>query len=696
MFGLRAPQLSQDELDEIQRRTVADVARPRDDSRAISEAFTGLAEDAPEAAPEGPAPSVDLGVVRPEPMHFSDAGTFRDRPSVRGALDFRRAGSFQQGRAPATPRAPANPTSPAGAAVVPTAPPAASAGNATPDPAPAAGAPPGLTDEEETIAAIGRSPLPDASASGLEDDEDAAIKSAKNRSADAYGATADEQQAMQRARHGDAQRDRRRRAMSTAGSILGALGGINPIFGMLGRVSNAGAAGVRESNLAETQQGQIDRRLAATAGQRRDEDAASTAQRQSAMDALAGRQAEANIGLTNQRQASLVSEDEREGVQAQLDEAARSGNVNAARATLRAQINAIEDPATRAAWQAELDTMLASEDPDQLLNQTSRAAATDVGHARSGTSGGTSGRMVQDPLTGAFHRAAGHGPAASPTTPAGTAPAASPARPRRPVPALGADAAAVPAPDARLVALNNVFPGMSPAERTIAQRSMLQHRYTPEQLADPRVQTVVNAAVEGYRGAPAARQEALMREAEGTLARSIDDREVSGAITDRTAYGNAAERMNAINRDLIRPYRQARIAVERALRDGVSESDMRVALAGGDQARRLASLRGHADLLAAIQEVREQYGRERSGAAIGASEWDNFHTILGSPSVLTPHASTDFIHAMQRLTNLGEQMQRSTALVDPGTNDPVEVYDEYMRQQRRMNAHRRGARRATP
>jgi hypothetical protein len=417
-------------------------------------------------------------------------------------------------------------------------------------------------------------------------------------------------------------------------------------------------------------------------------------QRQASLDALNARETEAGIALSGAR----LQGENADNAAADIERRLAAGDAVGARAGLRAIVNGLNDNSDMA---NELRTFVNSPEfentsSDLVREYTERVTRLvnnkQTGMLSGGGGSGGGGRLVQDPITGAFRRTAGGGSGGgAPRAPGGAvapaagAPVARSGATPRPAPAPAATPATAMA-NPRLVAINSVFPDLDPDQRAVMLRSMIQHRYEPEQLQDPRVQSVLNAAVTAYDGAPAARREALLREAEGTMARDIDDRELPASIVDPRGFAQASELMRTINEQHIRPYGMARIAVEHALANGVNENDMRIILAGGERARQLATARGYAGLLSAVQQVRENYGRERSGAAISPSEWENFNTILGSPSVLTPHASADFIGAMRQLENLGQSSLRGAAQRGAGLNDPVEVYDEFVRRQRRLNA----------
>jgi hypothetical protein len=740
-------QLTREELDEIRNRTVADLSRSRGESVDLGSNPVPVDDDAPVNVDLG-VHEYSLGSGEPldddeAPITRAPVDAFRDQgraPGLRtlepappmtrartmpaheampseATQDFHnRASAFDAANDPLASGMPRPLQAPrASADVAPSPPPPRSAEAPSETFTPRAPEP----DDEASITQRERNeaygaPAP-ARAEAMpqtprsDDDPITEPRARINKSARApvdasqFGPNAAEQSRLAEAEHDDLRSDRWRRALSGLGSVFGALAGVIPGIGIVSRVATAGSGAVRPHNeRQDAVRRDIASRLESSGGMRAYQDqqaqGAATAQRQAqqdqrqaGIDALNARETEASIGLAQARTAGETADTQTAEIERQL----AAGDTVAARRGLRALANGLNDDSGMA---NEIRDFVNSPEFEGASGELVREYTARVvqlannrraGLLESGGGGGGGGRLVQDPVTGAFRRVGGGGGA--PRAPGGAA--ASAAGP--PVARSGAAPRPAPAPAAapatamanpRLVAINSVFPDLDPDQRAVMLRSMIQHRYEPAQLQDPRVQSVLNAAVTAYDGAPAARREALLREAEGTMARDIDDRELPASIVDPRGFAQAADLMRTINEQHIRPYGMARIAIEHALANGVSENDMRIILAGGERARQVASARGYAGLLSAVQQVRENYGRERSGAAISPSEWENFNTILGSPSVLTPHASADFIGAMRQLENLGQSSLRSAAQRGAGLNDPVEVYDEFVRRQRRLNA----------
>jgi hypothetical protein len=91
------------------------------------------------------------------------------------------------------------------------------------------------------------------------------------------------------------------------------------------------------------------------------------------------------------------------------------------------------------------------------------------------------------------------------------------------------------------------------------------------------------------------------------------------------------------------------------------------------------SYRGLNNLRSAIRDLREDYGRARSGAAVHDAEWSNFSGILGMDEVWT--SPDNFRNAMARLSGVGRS--RLAAEAGSGTNDAAAVMNNWRAQQRR-------------
>lgn len=444
--------LSQEELDRIRRGAVADIVRPRAESVDMgSSPIPANDDDLPvidlgdEAVfSMSASDSPDMGDDDEAPISRAPSDAFRtqDRPSGLRSIDTRpiaRARSMPAHEAFPASQSFRNRASAFDAAQDPVAGGmprglqalrASDAGSPPPAIPLTAEAPsetfiPGddATVDEQSIVQREReeaygmaAPARAQSAPQLPRDEDPVaqprMSKAARRPIDAsqFGPSEDEARQLQDAQRGDLRADRARRAMSTIGAILRPLAGVIPGIGIVSQMASGSADAVRPHN--ERQDGvreQIAERLRSTGAMRAYEDQqnqqASQAQRQSQQDARQAMLDEANLGLTRERTGAIEDQRAREEIAATLAEGARTGNIAAARGTLRARVNAIQHPATRAAWQATLDEMLRSEDPDQLLRQTDDAAATDMrrGGQGAGGSGGGGGDTIVVDAQGRVH-----------------------------------------------------------------------------------------------------------------------------------------------------------------------------------------------------------------------------------------------------------------------------------------------------
>lgn len=219
----------------------------------------------------------------------------------------------------------------------------------------------------------------------------------------AFKPTGDEETRLADAQRLDDQGARRQRIARGILSGLGLLGAATGLNGLAG----IGAAGLGATNAASRAPNErtnrvreeIARRMQ---GMQAEREAANQAATREAQGIESQRQAarqsrldDANIALTEARTSGEIGEADRARVQAELDEAARTGNLAAARAGLEARVNAVQHPATRAAWLAALPGMLQAADPELLMNQQDDVGRTDIrrGGQGAGGSGGNGSRV---------------------------------------------------------------------------------------------------------------------------------------------------------------------------------------------------------------------------------------------------------------------------------------------------------------
>lgn len=659
-----------------------------------------------------PAPSLGGFAPRTAPGFQSDG-----RMSVRGTARFgehlrRTAEQALRNQPPASPSAPLASPPPA----------AQTAPGTTPQPpetqvapqaqqAPAV-APPGQGGQPPAQDAAEEAPLSSVPTEGGNMRPEAApmltpMADRARKFAEAPGAfkpTGDEEARLADAQRLDdqgARRQRIARGILSGVGLLGAATGLNGLAGIgaagLGATNAASRAPNERTNrvreeIARRMQGmQAEREAANQAATREAQGIESQRQaaRQSRLD-------DANVGLTNARAASEMQD----AATSELERATAMGDAAGMRAAIRATVNGLNDDSGLVQqWRA----LVASPEFDGMQGESLRAFSGQVaqlannrraGVLEGGGGHGPSGRMVQDPNTLQMRWQPGSsgrsGTAAQPVAPTGPAaprraPAGAPSSENTPSEGAVNEAASTPQADPRAVALNRVFPRLTPQERTIALGMMIDHGYTPEQLSDGRVQSVINAAVDRYRAAPAGAGDAQYGGAIEALARDIDPNRFGPGIDAdiyRRTYSQKIEPMERDMAPLITVAQSLRRAIGRA-RTPDDQARLRAAISGNPA---MAQMLGVPDLQAMLARGNEQYARERSGAAISPSEWESFRTQLGQGSVITnPQA---IVNAFDQLIGLGRSHIDEVWTNAGGPN----YVNEYLRRREQAAANRRAAR----
>lgn len=511
--------------------------------------------------------------------------------------------------------------------------------------------------------------------------------------------------------------DRRRRI---AGGIMTGIGALTGIIGAAR--NNPAAAGIGMGLIGSTQamlpnrrelvQGHINDRVAADqAGldARRAQEQRAIEQQNAAEDrALRNRAAEADIGLTEAR----IGTEQAQQAEAEFERQAMTGNAEGMRNAIRARAEAIIDPTTRSAWLrrlrngGELDSMT---DLASLQRILAEVADTDVRRGssagRGGAGGGRSSRI--DPETGLTVAGGGGGGSApremlplsgesAPAPVSGAAPASSGGRPVRGARPLQAPAASPETPSdlpadevrrrAEFAAMRLAVPDLTDREFGIAAASMRRHGLTPEDMQTAAGQATIRADVDAYREAPAAERARQQREAAGTFARAAGGAVPRPETVTDQDWNYLGPKLDTAYQEGVAPFRTARRALADARRAGLSEAQIRIALAGSRGESFFSGLNTQQSqaaqtLMQLATHMRESYARRRSGAAIGPNEWEQFNRILGDDSIL--RSSQAFDQAMLSLIEVGRGAMHGIAGTRTSPADDVMGYWQAQRESAR-------------
>lgn len=498
-----------------------------------------------------------------------------------------------------------------------------------------------------------------------------------------YELTADERARLARAERSD-------RNINIARTIFGGLSGLTQMG--LGAAGNVGAAsGVgqamsgyqpMQSAVSDRVSQRIDRdrtqRVQAAQYDQQQRQAAAEAERQATLDALRAQGMQSDIALDQARIAQMQQEQTR-----QLDEMAANGaSADAMRALIRSNVyalprnnpfamewlRAINDPSFA---QADVETLRAF---DHRIGSMMSTHAFQEGRGISAVSTGggpylgnvpglagptttirrppqTIGEMVaqqqaaeqgQAPVPGGVPMP---GPTAMPPAPApargagGVARAARPAAPTAQPPTAPTSAALGALPDLSQYGVQATNQSEYVAALAALERS--GRRFTDEEIrANPRVQLALATQILAMRERNAGRRADLQRNAEDIM-RTAAGEQISP--DEQQLYARVSERANAVHNEVVTMFSAPLRALSRALevRDqhprGSAEyirldGMIRAAIVGNGSVRSLAPL---ASLGSVMNRMEEDFGRERSGAAISATEWVNFRNILNTEAFFT-------------------------------------------------------------
>lgn len=477
-----------------------------------------------------------------------------------------------------------------------------------------------------------------------------------------HGTTPDELVALERGER----RDKRRRITANVFGALGLLGGI--AGGLTGNegllelgLGTAGAAkaGRNTNRMRDEARDEIEARRAREIEdqQRFDQDEQRSFERSRMVreDERSEESARMSAALNQARIDGLISEQE----QQELDRVAQQGNTDAARATLRARVEAIQHGPTREAWMRQLDPMLSASDPDQLLRQTAFVAPTDIrrGGQGAGGSGGGARRGVDAEGRSTIIRSGPRAAAATPRVPAGA-----PRPQATPTEAPPSD----PERAEFLSAMREAVPDMTAAEFDIALPALRRYGMTAEQLRSPEGQGAARSMVQSYRDAGSGGQSQLQREASETYARGLNegglpphlDRNFYTSVSGSRPVREATEQLRQI-RDLS------------GLLNRASPEQITAALHGGAAMSRVA---GAAALRRSISEYMNVYYHDLGGANITPDEARRYTQAFGSDSVVVN--PNEFRSAISRYRRLAADRLSSEFRLAPDGRGP-EYLDYY-------------------